>query len=98
MKLIEKTVAFKLFIASVFAFAASPALMAQATVQEARERDERSANFTPAQEAMLDSKQGQVTYEDLAHEHRGCPANSVCSEQIGKKMKEWEDFMSGLKN
>tara|TARA_Y100000780_G_C13695797_1_gene421848 strand:- start:12714 stop:13373 length:660 start_codon:yes stop_codon:yes gene_type:complete len=35
----------------------------------------------------------QITYEDLAHENPGCPENSICSKEMGEKMKKWSSFM-----
>lgn len=40
----------------------------------------------------------KITYRDLVHENYGCPENSICSEQMGKKMERWENFVKKLAN
>jgi len=53
------------------------------------------ANFTDKQIQSLQSK-SQITYQDLAHENRGCPENSICSKEMGDKMIQWDRFMKSL--
>ena len=53
-------------------------------------------NFSEKQLARLKAKK-ELTYYDLAHENPGCPENSLCSEETGKKMKKWQEFIRALK-
>lgn len=52
-------------------------------------------NITAKQKEILKNKT-QISYEDLAHENPGCPENSICSPQMGKKMEKWNSFVKGL--
>lgn len=55
----------------------------------------RSQNITDSHIQKLKHK-NEITYADLAHENLGCPENSICSEQMGKKMNEWNRFIKNL--
>ncbi|MEX1100208.1 MAG: hypothetical protein WEB87_07270 [Bacteriovoracaceae bacterium] len=55
-----------------------------------------SENFSQKQLAKFKIKK-DLTYEDLAHENPGCPENSICSEEMGKKMIKWNEFAKKLK-
>lgn len=52
-------------------------------------------NITPKQIAQLKGKT-DITYDDLAHENQGCPENSLCSKEMGIKMKRWKKFMEKM--
>lgn len=55
-----------------------------------------SQNFTQKQIETLNTKK-QFSYEDLSHENPGCPENSICSKEMGIKMKSWNKFIMSLK-
>lgn len=50
------------------------------------------SNLTQEQVEKLKTKT-QISYEDLAHENLGCPENSICSKEMGLKMRNWEQFI-----
>lgn len=51
-----------------------------------------SQNLSPNQIEKLKAK-NDISYEDLAHENKGCPENSICSAASGKAMKRWDKFL-----
>jgi hypothetical protein len=52
-------------------------------------------NISETHEAKL-KKLKDLSYDDLAHEHKGCPENSICSEEMGKKFQNWNAFLKRL--
>src|SRR5690606_6035740 len=35
----------------------------------------------------------ELNWEDIAHENSGCPENSQCSKEMGKKMQDFKKFL-----
>lgn len=52
-------------------------------------------NFSQTHMAKLD-KLEKVDYDDLAHENKGCPENSICSPETAKKFIHWNNFLVKL--
>lgn len=52
-------------------------------------------NFSERHKAKLE-KLEKITYEDLIHENKGCPENSICSPLVGEKFLEWDQFLKRL--
>lgn len=42
------------------------------------------------------SKLKNITYEDLSHEFKGCPENSICSKSIGESFLHWDNFLKNI--
>jgi len=54
-------------------------------------------NITDKQVQRLKGK-NEISYDDLAHENFGCPENSKCSEDLGKKMQAFNYLFQDKKN
>lgn len=54
-------------------------------------------NISMTHEAKLNSKKN-LSYNDFAHEFKGCPENSICAESVGQKFIHWHSFLEKIKN
>lgn len=46
----------------------------------------------------LDGSKTELNWDDLAHQNQGCPENSQCSKEMGKKIQDFKNFLARTQN